>query len=65
MAKADDALEELVCMLERRALGLPEMQHRCVGRSTRVRDLLDSLFRGYPSNISEMPFYIWKETFDC
>ena len=28
---------------------LPEVQRRYVWRSTRVRDLLDSLYRGYPS----------------
>src|SRR3989337_4470904 len=36
-------------MLERGDLPLPEMQRRYVWRSTRVRDLLDSLYRGYPS----------------
>ncbi len=30
-------------------LRLPEMQRRYVWRSTRVRDLFDSLYRGYPS----------------
>lgn len=36
-------------MIERGELRLPEMQRRYVWRSTRVRDLLDSLYRGYPS----------------
>ena len=30
-------------------LRLPEMQRRYVWPATRVRDLLDSLYRGYPS----------------
>ncbi len=36
-------------MIERGELRLPEMQRRYVWRSTRVRDLLDSLYRNYPS----------------
>src|SRR5438874_5245029 len=49
MAKAEAPVEELVSMIERGELRLPEMQRRYVWRSTRVRDLLDSLYRGYPS----------------
>lgn len=49
MAKAEATVEELVSMIERGELRLPEMQRRYVWRSTRVRDLLDSLYRGYPS----------------
>jgi hypothetical protein len=49
MAKAEAFVEELVGMIERGELRLPEMQRRYVWRSTRVRDLLDSLYRGYPS----------------
>ncbi|RFC31922.1 MAG: hypothetical protein DID91_2727703877 [Candidatus Nitrotoga sp. MKT] len=49
MAKAEASVEELVGMIERGELRLPEMQRRYVWRSTRVRDLLDSLYRDYPS----------------
>jgi hypothetical protein len=49
MAKAEASVEELVMMIERGELRLPEMQRQYVWRSTRVRDLLDSLYRGYPS----------------
>ena len=49
MGKAEASVEELVGMIERGELRLPEMQRRYVWRSTRVRDLLDSLYRGYPS----------------
>jgi hypothetical protein len=49
MAKAEASVDELVSMIERGELRLPEMQRRYVWRSTRVRDLLDSLYRGYPS----------------
>lgn len=49
MAKREASVEELVGMIERGSLRLPEMQRQYVWRSTRVRDLLDSLYRGYPS----------------
>lgn len=49
MAKAEASVEELVSMIERGELRLPEMQRQYVWRSTRVRDLMDSLYRGYPS----------------
>ena len=49
MAKAEATVEELVRKIERGELRLPEMQRRYVWRSSRVRDLLDSLYRGYPS----------------
>ena len=49
MAKAEASVEELVGMIQRGELRLPEMQRQYVWRSTRVRDLLDSLYRSYPS----------------
>lgn len=49
MAKAEASVEELVGMIERGELRLPEMQRQYVWRSPRVRDLMDSLYRGYPS----------------
>src|ERR1700735_2336694 len=49
MAKQEASVEELVGMISRGELRLPEMQRRYVWRSTRVRDLMDSLYRGYPS----------------
>jgi hypothetical protein len=49
MGKAEATVHELVGMIERGELRLPEMQRRYVWRATRVRDLLDSLYRGYPS----------------
>jgi hypothetical protein len=47
--KQDISVESLVDMVERGELQLPEMQRRYVWRAPRVRDLLDSLYRGYPS----------------
>jgi hypothetical protein len=49
MNKVDISVNQLVGMVERGELRLPEMQRRYVWRATRVRDLLDSLYRGYPS----------------
>jgi Protein of unknown function DUF262 len=36
-------------MIEQGQLRLPELQRRYIWPATRVRDLLDSLYRGYPS----------------
>ena len=49
MGKSEIKVSELVEMVNSGELRLPEMQRRYVWRSTRVRDLLDSLYRGYPS----------------
>ena len=49
MKKIDTNVSDLVRMIERGELRLPEMQRRYVWRAPRVRDLLDSLYRGYPS----------------
>ena len=49
MAKAQATVEELVGMIERGELELPEMQRGYVWPATRARDLLDSLYRDYPS----------------
>jgi hypothetical protein len=49
MAKQEASVEELVRMIQRGELRLPEMQRRYVWQGPRVRDLLDSLYRGYPS----------------
>ena len=51
MAKADYTIRKLVNMVEQGELRLPEMQRNYVWRATRVRDLFDSLYRGYPSGV--------------
>ncbi len=51
VAKVDRTVRDLVGMVARGELRLPEMQREYVWRSTRVRDLLDSLYRGYPSGV--------------
>lgn len=49
MPKTDIAVRELIDKVSHGELLLPEMQRRYVWPATRVRDLLDSLYRGYPS----------------
>ena len=49
MAKQDISIGDLVAKIQRGDLVLPEMQRRYVWSATKVRDLLDSLYRGYPS----------------
>jgi hypothetical protein len=49
MPKIDTTVANLVAMIKSGELRLPEMQRRYVWRGTRVRDLLDSLYRGYPT----------------
>ena len=49
MQKTDISVQNLVSEVGRNLLRLPEMQRGYVWRATRVRDLLDSLYRGYPS----------------
>ncbi|QQS60478.1 DUF262 domain-containing protein [Candidatus Falkowbacteria bacterium] len=51
MQKTDITVRELVDKVRRGELTLPEMQRRYVWPATRVRDLLDSLYRGYPSGV--------------
>jgi hypothetical protein len=51
VARTDYKVGELVAKIERRELQLPEMQRRYVWTATKVRDLLDSLYRGYPSGV--------------
>lgn len=49
MGQEDKSIHQLVDEIERRYIRLPEMQRQYVWQQTRVRDLLDSLYRGYPS----------------
>jgi hypothetical protein len=49
MAKQDISIRKLVDKVSDGELTLPEMQRRYVWTGVKVRDLLDSLYRGYPS----------------
>ena len=60
MSKTDISVRALVGKVHRQELLLPEMQRRYVWPATRVRDLLDSLYRGYPSGT----ILAWETTED-
>jgi hypothetical protein len=49
MQQQNIPISTLVDMYKRGELRLPEIQRHYVWKATRVRDLLDSLYRGYPS----------------
>lgn len=49
MQQQNISIGTLVDMYKRGELRLPEIQRHYVWQGTRVRDLLDSLYRGYPS----------------
>jgi hypothetical protein len=49
MEPTNRKIQALVDMLLNRELLLPEMQRKYVWRSTQVRDLVDSIYRDYPS----------------
>jgi hypothetical protein len=49
MRKQDISVDELVGMYRREELQLPQIQRQYVWRAPKVRDLLDSLYRQYPS----------------
>ena len=48
MGNSTDKIRSLVDKVDSGTLLVPEMQRRYVWRSTQVRDLFDSLYRGYP-----------------
>ena len=48
MGNSSEKIRSLVENVSRGTLLVPEMQRRYVWRSTQVRDLFDSLYRGYP-----------------
>ena len=60
MSRQEATIEELVTMIENGQIRLPEMQRRYVWRAPRVRDLLDSLYRGYPSGA----ILLWESSDD-
>lgn len=49
MQQQNIPIHTLIDMYKRGELRLPEIQRHYVWKGTRVRDLLDSLYRGYPS----------------
>ena len=49
MSNSSASARELVDKVLRNEIRLPEMQRGYVWKSTQVRDLIDSLYRGYPA----------------
>lgn len=49
MNKRDISIKALIEKIKSKEITLPEIQRRYVWTSTKVRDLLDSLYRGYPT----------------
>jgi uncharacterized protein with ParB-like and HNH nuclease domain len=49
MSKTDTTVNALVSKVVSNELRLPEMQRGYIWRDSQVRDLLDSLYRGYPT----------------
>lgn len=74
MTESDITVEELVQKIKRGDIRLPELQRQYMWDKTRVRDLLDSLYRGYPSgsiltwetdeDVATRNFAIGQETVD-
>src|SRR2546430_17035119 len=60
MPKIDTTVGNLVEMIRNGELRLPELQRKYVWPATRVRDLLDSLYRGYPSG----QILVWQTALD-
>ena len=50
----------LLGQIETGQIGLPELQRPFVWANTQVRDLFDSLYRGYPAGF----FLLWQTTSD-
>ncbi len=61
VSKSEYRVSTLVDMIESGELQLPEMQRQYVWTQVKVRDLLDSLYRGYPSGI----ILAWKAPHDA
>jgi hypothetical protein len=57
-SKVDYPLSTLIGLIDTGQLGLPELQRPFVWDRAQVRDLFDSLYRGYPAG----SFLFWKTT---
>lgn len=60
MARSTVKVKELITWTLNKDLRLPGIQRRYVWQATRVRDLLDSLYRGYPSG----SILVWETSQD-
>jgi hypothetical protein len=58
--KVDYSLAKLMDDIEMGTIGLPDIQRPFVWKNSKIRDLFDSIFRGYPVGY----FLFWQNAFD-
>ncbi len=58
--KVDYSLSKLVDDIEMGSIGLPDIQRPFVWKNAKVRDLFDSIYRGYPVGY----FLFWQNAID-
>lgn len=58
--KVDYSMSKLMDDIEMGTIGLPDIQRPFVWRNSKIRDLFDSIFRGYPVGY----FLFWQNAYD-
>src|SRR5436305_8982873 len=58
--KVDYTLKDLVGYIQIGEIGLPDIQRPFVWKNAKIRDLFDSIYRGYPVGY----FLFWQNSFD-
>ena len=58
--KVDYSMSKLMDDIEMGTIGLPDIQRPFVWKNSKVRDLFDSIFRGYPVGY----FLFWQNAYD-
>lgn len=58
--KVDYSMAKLMDDIEMGTIGLPDIQRPFVWKNSKIRDLFDSIFRGYPVGY----FLFWQNAFD-
>ena len=58
--KVDYSLSKLMDDIEMGSIGLPDIQRPFVWKNAKVRDLFDSIYRGYPVGY----FLFWQNAYD-
>lgn len=58
--KVDCSMSKLMDDIEMGTIGLPDIQRPFLWKNSKVRDLFDSIFRGYPVGY----FLFWQNAFD-
>ena len=58
--KVDYTMSNLMADIEMGKIGLPDIQRPFVWKNSKIRDLFDSLYRGYPVGY----FLFWQNAYD-